>query len=214
MIRRMSMAAQPPAPSPVPGIPHGRDRLVTVCAALVFLVAAVIAVVCVLAADEAETAAEVVLRAAAISGLVAAPGVLVLLARADRPSLLVTAGVALLPVSMISFAGLALPVLIPALVLLVAGARRADARPDRPCAPMAVTTLVVLTLVVGAGLALFAHDDPRSWQHGEVSGSTSDVVTVPESLLSLGLGSLAICAAWYLATPVTRRAGDRARDSA
>jgi hypothetical protein len=212
MIRRMSVPAQPPAPAAER--PRRRDRVSTICAALVFLVAALIAVVCVMAADEAETGPEVALRAAAISGLVAAPGILVVLARADRPSLLVTAGVALLPVSMISFAGLALPVLIPAVVLLVAGARRSDARPDRPCAPTAVTTLVVLTLVVVAGLALFAHDDPRSWQHGEVSGSTSDVVTVAESLLSLGLGSLAICAAWYLATPVTRRAGDRARDSA
>jgi hypothetical protein len=212
MIRRMSVPAQPPAPAA--GLPHRPDRVVIVCAALVFLVAALLAVVCVLASDKAETGPETVLRAAAISGLVAGPGVLIVLARADRPSLLVTAGVALMPVSMISFAGLALPVLIPAVVLLVAGARRSDARTDRPCAPMAVTTLVVLTLVVVAALALFAHDDPRSWQRGEVGGSTSDVVTVAESLLSLGLGSLAVCAAWYLATPVTRRSRHRARDSA
>ena len=117
-----------------------------------------------------------------------------------------TAGTVLVPCSLISFAGLTLPLLVPAVMLLVTGARRSDARSDRPCAPVAVTTLVVLRAGGRGGLALIAHDDPRTCDPTS-SGGTSDVVTVAESLLYLGLLSLAAVAAWCW--PVRWRLADR-----
>jgi hypothetical protein len=78
---------------------------------------------------------------------------------------------------------------------------------------VAVTTLVVLALVVAAGLALIAHDDPRTYATPTSSGGTSDVVTVAESLLCLGLLSLAAVAAWYMASPLAPGRPAGARDS-
>ena len=189
------------------------DRYLVVIAGLVFAIASALGVVRQTGASPFERGAEGVLASAALVALLATPGVLVLLARVDRPSLLVTAGTVLVPCSMVSLAGATLPLLAPAVMLLVTGARRADARGDRPCAPVAVTTLVVLALVVAAGLALIAHDDPRSYSTPTSSGSTSDVITVAESLLCLGLLGLAALAGWYLAAPVQRADPAGARDS-
>lgn len=189
------------------------DRLLVIVAAVVFASATALGVVRQAGASPVERGAEGVLASAALVALLATPGALVLLARVDRPSLLVTAGTVLVPCSLISFAGLTLPLLVPAVMLLVTGARRSDARSDRPCAPVAVTTLVVLALVVAAGLALIAHDDPRTYATPTSSGGTSDVVTVAESLLCLGLLSLAAVAAWYMASPLAPGRPAGARDS-
>ena len=106
--------------------------------------------------------------------------------RVDRPSLLVTAGTVLVPCSLISLVGLTLPLLVPAVMLLVTGAP--------PPTPVATARALCgrhhaggLALVVAAGLALIAHDDPRTYATPTSSGGTSDVVTVAESLLCLGL---------------------------
>jgi hypothetical protein len=189
------------------------DGLLIVTAGLVFAIAAALGVVRQVGASPVEWGVEGVVASLALVALLATPGVLVLLARADRPSLLVTAGTVLLPCSLISLAGATLPLLIPAVMLLVVGARRSDARGNRPCAPVAVTTLVVLVLVVVAGLALFAHDDPRTYSTPTSSGETSDVITVAESLLCLGLLGLAALAAWYLAAPLQHAGPAGARDS-
>jgi hypothetical protein len=188
-------------------------RYLLVIAGLVFAIATALGVVRQAGAGPVERGAEGVLASAALAALLATPGVLVLLARADRPSLLVTAGTVLVPCGMISLTGATLPLLVPAVVLLVTGARRSDARGDRPCTPVAVTTLVVLALVVAAGLALIAHDDPRTYSTPTSSGGTSDVVTLAESLLCLGLLSLAAVAAWYMASPLARGRPAGARDS-
>jgi hypothetical protein len=103
--------------------------------------------------------------------------------------------------------------LLVARAAVVTSARRSDARGDQPCAPVAVTTLVVLVLDVVAGLALFAHDDPRTYSTTTSSGGTSDVITVAESPLCLRLLSLAAVAAWYMATPLARGGPAGARDS-
>jgi hypothetical protein len=59
----------------------------------------------------------------ALAAVVAAPGVLVLLALRDRPALLLPAAIILLPLSFLSFAGILLPLLIPAGMLVAAHAR-------------------------------------------------------------------------------------------
>ena len=110
-----------------------------------------------------------------------------------------TAGTVLVP-CMISLVGATLPLLVPAVMLLVTGGP-----PSTPVAtaraPCGRHHAGELALVVAAGLALIAHDDPRTYATPTSSGGTSDVVTVAESLLCLGLLSLAAMAAWYMASP-------------
>jgi hypothetical protein len=158
------------------------------------------------------------LAALALAAVLAAPGVLALLGRSGRPALLVVAGVALAPLSFLAFSGVTLPLLIPAMLLALAGARRLTA--DAPsCAPLWVTLWAVVAVLGAAVVALFAHHDPRSWATATSEGSTSDVITVAESLLSLWLVALALTLGWYLSTPLpslrslrgTGRYGDQFR---
>ena len=152
-----------------------------------------------------ERGVEGALAALALCAVLAAPGVLALLGRAGRPSLLIVAGVALAPLSFLAFSGVTLPLLIPAVLLAVAGARRLTAG-ARPCAPVWVTLWAVVAVLGAAVVALFAHDDPRSWSTATGGGSTSDVITLGESLLSLWLVALALTLGWYLAAPLPRAA--------
>src|SRR5262245_5160327 len=70
------------------------------------------------AGSPAEGGAEGALASLALVAVLAAPGLLALLGRAGRPSLLIVAGVALAPLSFLSFAGVLLPLLIPAGLLI------------------------------------------------------------------------------------------------
>jgi len=183
---------------------HPRDPLVVAVAGLVFLLAGALAGVRYIGATPAEWGVERVLASVALGAVLAMPGILAVLARAGRPSLLTAAGAGLVPLSLVALSGVTLPLLIPAVLLLVAGSRRPGPAGTRPCAPAPVTTLVVIVLAVVAVLALFAHADPRTWGGPSSGGSTSDVVTVTEALGALGLVGVALAAAWYLATPVVR----------
>ena len=128
---------------------------------------------------------------------------LTFLALADRPALLLPAAVVLVPVSFLSFAGILLPLLIPAALLLLAYGRRGAAQPLR-----AVATLVwVLVALVAAGTALLVHADPRSYVTPTEQGGTSDVVTVVEALVSLACTITGVLGAWLIA-------GDGARANA
>ena len=188
-------------------LPVGPDRrpsgrLLVIVAAVVFASATALGVVRQAGASPVEQGAEGVLASAALVALLAA-GALVLLARVDRPSLLVTAGTVLVPCSLISFAGLTLP-------LLGTGG---DAPGDR-CPPLRRPQRPPVR-------SCGSHDagGPRAGEYGRAgadrprrsparsatptsSGGTSDVVTVAESLLCLGLLSLAAVAAWYMASPL------------
>ena len=133
----------------------------------------------------------------ALGAVMAAPGLLALLSLADRPALLLPAGVLLVPLSFVSFAGVTLPLLVPAVMLLVAYGRRCSGHTYPGQAGVCV--VVVVVLVLAAFLALFANDDPRRYSTPTGGGSTSDVITVAESLGSLALTAAALGAGWFLA---------------
>ncbi len=135
---------------------------------------------------------------AALGAVVAVPGILVLMARVDRPLLLLPAATLLFPLSFLSFAGVLLPLLIAAALLFVSFGRRSTGRTTQG-GRAALTAVVVIVLLMAAVVTLFVHEDPRSYTTATGGGSTSDVVTMAESLISLALSSAAIAAGWLLA---------------
>lgn len=183
-----------------------RDRAIVITAGAEVTAAAALGVVRFVGGSPAETGIEGAAGALALAAVLAAPGVLALLGSVGRrPGLLVAAGIALAPLSFLAFSGVTLPLLIPAMALTVAGARRLT--PDaRACAPLWVTGWAVLAVLGAAVVALFAHQDPRSWSTATSEGSTSDVITLGESLLSLWLVALALTLGWYLTAPLPRLA--------
>jgi hypothetical protein len=136
--------------------------------------------------------------AIAFGAVFAAPGVLALLAEPDRPALLVPAAFLLIPLSFVSFALVTLPLLIPSYLLFRAYAGAVV--PGQAWRTVG-TTATVLVLLVAALVALFAHDDPRSWTTDRTSYSTSDVVTYIEAAASFALTTAAVAAGYALARP-------------
>ena len=147
-------------------------------------------------ASAPEDGVERVAGAVALASVVAVVGLLVVLARADRPVLLLPAAVVLVPLSLLSFAGVTLPLLVPVVVLGVAYRRRSA---DNTVAGWRAVLIVslVLVLVVLATVALFVHPDPRA----STFESTSDVITPVEALVTLAVLGLAVSAAWHLSAP-------------
>ncbi|MGH9042624.1 MAG: hypothetical protein ACRDZ3_20610 [Acidimicrobiia bacterium] len=145
---------------------------------------------------------EAAIGALAFGAVIAAPGLLALLARRDRPALLLPAAIVLVPLSFLSFSLVTLPLLIPAFLLLRAGAR---ATSGGSCGRVAANTVVVLVLLVAALVVLFAHQDPREFETATASYGTSDVVTYLEAGLSLVLTAMAAGAGWWTAprTPLS-----------
>jgi len=138
---------------------------------------------------------EAAVGAGAFGAVIAAPGVLALLASIIRPVLLLPAAAILLPLSqlsVLSFAPVTLPLLVPAVLLV----RLAVA----PGIRAASATLLVLALLFAALLALFSSDDPRTFTSSTSTYETSDVVTYTESAVSLALVGLALTAGWTLGT--------------
>jgi hypothetical protein len=131
--------------------------------------------------------------ATAFGALIAAPGILALLSLRHRPALLLPAAVLLVPLSFLSFALVTLPLLIPAALLFRAFARAAE--PGSGWS-VAANTIVVLALLVGAFVALFAHDDPREFKTDTAGYGTSDVITYGEAAFSLALTALAAGIGW------------------
>jgi hypothetical protein len=134
--------------------------------------------------------------AIAFGAVIAAPGVLALLAAHDRPALLLPAAWLLIPLSFISFALVTLPLLVPSFLLFRTYLRTA---PDGSGWRTAATTVTVLVLLVEAGIALFANDDPREWVTATAVYGTSDVITYAEAAASLALTTTALAAGWWLA---------------
>lgn len=140
----------------------------------------------------------------AFTAVVAAPGVLALLALAERPVLLLPAAIMLVLLSFLSLAGVTLPLLIPAVMLFTAYGRRSAGLPSRQ-GQSAVTTLVTVVLLLVAGLVLFVHQDPRSYSTPTSGGSVSDIVTYAESATSLAVVTIAVGWAWMASAPAPRR---------
>ncbi len=141
--------------------------------------------------------------ALALGAVVAAPGVLTMLAASDRPAMLLPAASVLIPLSFLSFALVTLPLLIPAVMLLISYGRRSVGY--QAVGTAAGTFLAVVVLLAGAVVVLFIHRDPRSYTTATGGGSTSDVITYGESLSSLALTSCALASGWVLAAPRARR---------
>ncbi len=62
-----------------------------------------------------------------------------------------------------------------------------------------LTTLAVLGLLVAATVALFVHQDPRTFSTGNSGGGVSNVISIEESLASLSFTAAAVTAGWLLA---------------
>jgi hypothetical protein len=189
---------------------HGDlHRTVVVVGVLVVAAGAALGAVRFVGGSPAERGIEGALGGCALGAVIAAPGALALLARFRRPALLLPAGVLLVALSGISMAGATLPLVLPAVVFLIAYARR---RPDpvaRPPGLVAVSSAVVILLVFAAFLSLSVHQDPRSWSTPTEGGATSDVITVWEALLSLLLVGTALVLGWRSTAPLSGRAGRR-----
>jgi hypothetical protein len=170
----------------------------------VLALAAVIGVTRFAGGTPVERGVEGALGAFALAAVLSGPGALALLARRDRPALLLAAGLLLVPLSMVSMAGVTLPLLIPAFVFLMAYVRVRPVAPS-PRLPAEVVTAAVIGLVVIALLALLVHQDPRSYTTSIGGGSTSDVITVAEAFASLALVAAALAAGWFGAAPARRR---------
>jgi hypothetical protein len=140
----------------------------------------------------------------ALGAVVAAPGVLVLLAFFDRPVLLLPAAIILVPLSFLSFAGILLPLLIPAGVLVAAYTRRSPSHPLR-AGRTGVVVISVVALLLAAAISLFVHEDPRQYTTPTESGGTSDVITPLETLICLAFVTAAIATGWLAASPTDRR---------
>jgi hypothetical protein len=191
----------------------GSSRTIATIGACIGAAGVTVVVIRFLARSPAETGAEAWLGSLALGGVVAAPGILAVLALWDRPALLLPAATVLVPVSFLSFAGILLPLLVPAALLFIAYGRRSARWPGRRLRT-AATLAWVQVLLVAAVAALLVHQDPRSYATDLEQGSTSDVVTVAEAVVSLALVGAALAGGWALAGenhPDGMRTRDRIR---
>lgn len=81
----------------------------------------------------------------------------------------------------------------------------------RPALHPALITLTTIVLLLAAVVALFAHQDPRSYSTPTSSGSASDVVTYGESLVGLLIAGATTAFAWWASVPFRGIGGDAAR---
>lgn len=153
---------------------------------------------------------EAALASVALGAIVAVPGVLSLLAVADRPALMLPAAMLLFPLSFRSMAGVLLPLMIAAAMLFVSFGRRSVGQMSSD-GRVALTILTVMVLMVAAVAALLVHEDPRTYTTPTGGGSTSDVVTIIESLISLALAAAAVGSGWLLAPASTVSPGRSCR---
>ena len=131
------------------------------------------------------------------------PGILGLLGLVDRAALWLPVGLAAFPLAFLSFAGLTLPLLPLAVIFVVAWVRHPGSH-RAPVVHLGAVAPLVVILLLGAAVALFVSEDPASWTTATGGGSTSDVITDREALLSLACTVLALVTGWTLTR--TRRA--------
>jgi len=106
------------------------------------------------------------------AGLVALVGTL-----RGRPALVLAAGVALIPMSVLSI--VLMPLMIPAVLLIVhAIQHRFDPR------DLAVPAILAFGLVAVLAVLVF-HQDPVAWSTPEGGGSSSDIVTTSEAAIAI-----------------------------
>ncbi len=139
----------------------GSSSVIAAIGGMIVAVGAGIGTVRYIDVDSSEAAAramEGIWGGLALGMVVAAPGVLALLALHQRPVLLLSSGIVLFPLSFISF--VLVPLLLTAGLLIAAyGARSASNRLSP--ARTALITMSVAALLVAAVISLFVHEDPR-----------------------------------------------------
>jgi hypothetical protein len=129
----------------------------------------------------------------AIGAAIAGTGVVALVARRGRPLLLVAAGLALMPMCVISV--VLFPMMFLALGMVVSAASAPPPRFPREPLRTALTIALVAALQVAAMVALIAHPDARTITRPSMVSSTSDVITWFEVTVSLCGTFLAIVVA-------------------
>jgi len=177
--------------------------LIRVIGALVIVAGAALTIVRFFGENQFGRDLETAVGAVAFGAVIAAPGVLALLALRGRPTLLLPAALLLIPLSFLSFALVTLPLLIPAFLLVRTYVRTAVNGTGVRTAAM---TVVVLLLLIAALLTFFAHEDPREYVGESTTYSTSDIVTYAEAALSLVLTSVALAVGWRFASSPDSRA--------
>jgi hypothetical protein len=176
-------------------------------AALDLIAATALGLVRYVGSSPPERGAEGVFVAVVFAGVLALPGLVALIGLRRRPMVVIAAGALLLPLSFLSFALVTLPLLLPALLLMVAGARF-----DRSLGSgSAGREILAGACVVGFGIAalvgLYATQDPTEWSTAREQGSTSDIITTREGLTGAGFLAAALLA------PLLVPPRDRARNS-
>ena len=188
---------------------------------LVAVAGAIIGTVRFVAESRYQSVPERLPQALAFGLLVGSPAVLAVLSR-RRAILLAPAALLLTPLAFLSLAGVLLPLLVVAVLFWTALATRWDGLPCGSARGAAVVVAVPV-LVIAGGVALFVHEDPRTYGDtngcvfeytatsatgscavpagGGGSGGTSDVVTPVEASVSLGLLGAAFGIGWVLAGP-------------
>lgn len=148
------------------------------------------------------------IAALAVGAPYSALGLLAVLGgRSSRPALMVTAGASLAYMCMASVLTI---LLMPfALFLFVRGAVGLGTGRQRHLGweELCLSSVLPAAPLLAFGYLLF-HEDPASWQPDEYSyHSTSDIVTVTESVLSLGAVTMAVVVSivWIVIEPASKR---------
>lgn len=183
----------------------GNRRLVQFSGGLVILAGIALAVVRFFGELAPRQNLEGAVAGAAFGSVIAAPGILALLSLRQRPALVLPAAAILVPMSMMSFALVTLPLLIPAYLLARSFARTAGVTQMRSAVRVMASTVLVFGLLVAAFAALFAHEDPREYVTGSGGVGTSDVVTYWEVALAFMFCGLAIGLGWWSSPKVAAR---------
>lgn len=128
-----------------------------------------------------------------------APGVLALLARRRRPGLYLASGVVGMVVPFTAMSGVALPLVIPAGMSLVAYGRHSGEVRARLADP--VLALLSLFLVVASWASLLVHQDPYCRTGPNFSECGSDAVTSVEAAVFLAFSVAVIVLPFVLSAP-------------
>lgn len=155
-------------------------------------------------ASPMEDGLEGALGSLALGAPVIATGVLALLALKERAILMVPAAVALIPMSFLSFSGVTLPLLVPAVMLAIGYARRSRDESISWVQTVATVWIVVMLLIAAVG-ALFVHQDPRQYTTPTSEWGSSDIITALEALVSLALTATSVVAGWFLSALMQSR---------
>jgi hypothetical protein len=142
-----------------------------------------------------------VISSVALSSPFLAAGLISLIGESrSKPAYSVAAGVALLPMSLISL--ILVPLLLPALVLIVLNAPRVLALTIYE----AVSGVLIAAGLLAALALLFVHQDPATWSTPDGSAGASDIITTFEAQRTLGIVALVLAATVFVGRRSSRPA--------